>query len=274
MTSHHRYVPRPPLSAFVESFWLYEGERAQHPRERRLPDGMMGLVINLCDDRIRLYDCRNPDRYTDYRGCVISGAHATCVLLDTAHLVATLGVTFRPGGALPLLMLPAPELRDQTLSLETLWGAEVAEMRGQILDAPTPAARFRILERFLLGRLSRSHVSHPAVAYALHTMRAAPSPPSIATIAGQAGLSPSRFIQVFRDAIGLTPKQYQRVRRFQSVLRQMDSGAATGWGDVVAGCGYFDQAHLIHDFQAFAGLSPTAYLALRGAYRNHVPLPA
>ena len=274
MTSHHRYVPRPPLSAFVESFWLYEGEPPKHPRERRLPDGMMGLVSDLRDDRIRLYDCRNPDQWTDYRGCVISGAHATCVLLDSANLVATLGVNFRPAGALPFLALPASELRDQTLSLETLWGAEVAEMREQILDTPTPTARFRTLERFLLGRLSHSHVSHPAVAHALHTMRAAPSPPSIAAIAGQTGLSPSRFIQVFRDAVGLTPKHYLRVRRFQRALRMLDSGAAADWSDVVAGCGYFDQAHLIHDFHAFAGLSPTAYLALRGDYRNHVPLPA
>ena len=274
MAIHHRYVPRPPLAAFVESFWLYEGERPPHPVERRLPDGGMGLVINLHDDLIRLYDVRNPDQYTDYHGCVVSGAHATSVLLDTASLVYTLGVNFRPGGALPFLPLPASELRDTTLSLETLWGAEVADMRGQLLDTPMPMARFHILERFLLARLSLSRAAHPAIACALAAMRAAASPPTVAALADQIGLSQTRLIQVFHQALGLPPKQYMRVRRFQRALRLLDSSPARNWSDVVAGCGYFDQAHLIHDFQAFAGLAPSAYLAMRGDFRNHVPLTA
>lgn len=274
MAIHHRYVPRPPLATFVESFWLYEGERPLHTKERRLPDGAMGLVINLHDDLIRLYDVRTPSQYADYHGCVISGAHTTSVLLDTASLVSTLGVNFRPGGALPFLPLPASELRDTTLSLETLWGDEVADMCGQLLDAPTHMARFLILERFLLARLSLSRAAHPAIACALAAMRAAASPPTVAALADQIGLSQTRLIQVFREAVGLPPKQYMRVRRFQRALRQLDSGSVRNWGDVVTGCGYFDQAHLIHDFQALAGLAPSAYLAMRGDFRNHVPLSA
>jgi AraC-like DNA-binding protein len=260
--------------AFVESFWLYKDERSPLAKERRLPDGATGLVINLHDDLIRLYDWNDPVRHTDYRGCVISGAHTTGVLLDTASLIFTMGVNFRPGGALPFLTLPALELRDQTVALENLWGVEVDDMRGQLLDAPTPAARFHILERFLLVRLSRSRVAHPAIAAALAAMRATPVPPTVAAIAEQIGLSQTRFTQVFREAIGLAPKQYLRVRRFQRALRLLDSGSARNWGDVVVGCGYFDQAHLVHDFQALAGLTPSTYLAMRGDFHNHVPLPA
>lgn len=274
MATPHRYVPRPPLAAFVESFWLYEVERPLHAKERRLPDGTMGLVINLHDDLIRLYDAHHPDHCTDYRGYVISGAHTTSVLLDTASLVSTLGVNFRPGGALPFLPLPASELRDTTLSLDTLWDAEVADMRGQLLDARTPMARFLILERFLLARLSLSRAAHPVIVCVLAAMRAAASPPTVTALADQIGLSQTRLIQVFRESVGLPPKQYMRVRRFQRVLRLLESGSVRNWGDVVTGCGYFDQAHLIHDFQAFAGLAPSAYLAMRGDFRNHVPLSA
>jgi len=96
---------------------------------------------------------------------------------------------------------------------------------------------------------------------------------TIADVTERIGLSSRRFIEVFRDEVGLTPKLFCRVRRFQQVLHLIRSGQQVDWASVALTCGYFDQAHCIHDFQVFAGLAPTAYLAHQGEYRNHVPLP-
>ena len=86
------------------------------------------------------------------------------------------------------------------------------------------------------------------------------------------GLSPRRFIQVFREEVGLTPKLFCRIRRFQEVLGLIGRGQHVEWAEVALACGYFDQAHFIHDFRAFSGLNPKAYLAHRGEHLNHVPL--
>lgn len=273
MANHH-YIPPPPLSTYVESFWLYESERPAHAKERRLPDGTVGLIFNLHDDVIRTYDPRDQETSHNYRGAVLSGPHPGYVLLDTASLISTLGVTFRPGGMLPFLPFPVSDLYDQTLSLETLWGAEVADLRGRLCEATTPTARFAILERFLLRRLDLSRTGHPAVAGAVAGLRDATQFPTIATLAEQLGLSQTRLVQVFRDAMGMTPKQYARLSRFQRMLALLDVGGAGDWADAVFACGYFDQSHLIHEFQAFAGLTPGQYLGMRSDYRNHVPLPA
>ena len=274
MASHHRYIPQPPLSAYVESFWLYEGERPAHAKERRLPDGSVGLVFNLDDDLIRVYDSRDQVAFCSYRGTVLSGPQSGYVLLDTASLITTLGVTFRPGGMLPFLPFPVSDLSDQVLSLETLWGAEVADLRGQLCIATTPAARFAILERFLLRHLDLSRTSHPALACAIAGLRDAARFPTVASLAEHIGLSQTRLVRVFRDAMGMTPKQFARLSRFQRVLARLDAGEAVDWADTVFGCGYFDQSHLIHEFQAFAGLTPGQYLVMRSDFRNHVPLPA
>ncbi len=85
-------------------------------------------------------------------------------------------------------------------------------------------------------------------------------------------LSPKRFIQVFSEEVGLTPKLFCRVRRFQEVLRLIEKGQHIEWAEIALTCGYFDQAHCIHDFRAFSGLNPTTYLTHRGEHRNHVPL--
>jgi AraC-like DNA-binding protein len=232
----------------------------------------MGLVINLHDDLTRIYDRQQPDQFQSYRGSVISGAHSAYTILDSTGQARMLGVEFKPGGALPFLGLPAAELHNQTLSLEAIWGAAAQRLRDDLLAAATPAQRFALLEAALLARLHPERMAHPAVGYALAALHSAPLTPTMAAVTERIGLSQTRFIQVFREAVGLAPKQYCRVRRFQHVLRALEGDAPVKWAELAQRSGYFDQAHLIHDFHAFAGLTPTAYLALRGAERNHIAL--
>jgi len=88
-------------------------------------------------------------------------------------------------------------------------------------------------------------------------------------VTAQIGLSSRRFIEIFRNQVGLTPKLYCRIRRFQRVLAAIDDASDVDWTGVALKCGYFDQAHFIHDFRAFSGVSPTMYLRHR-THRNHV----
>ena len=71
----------------------------------------------------------------------------------------------------------------------------------------------------------------------------------------------------------MAPKLFARVQRFQSVVGTVHAASEVDWSDIAAACGYFDQAHFIHDFRAFSGFTPGAYLALKSEHRNHVPLP-
>jgi len=263
------YIPRPPLSLFIENITYYQSAIPPHARERRLPDGLMSLVINLRDEQIRLYDHLHPDQLRSYGGIIINGARSEFTILDPTCLTEVLMVQFKPGGASPFLRLPASELYNTTLSLDLIWGAEALNLHQQLQDANTVERRFHIIEQFLLARLVRA--IHPSIAFALQALEAAPYPPSIASITEQLALSQTRFIHLFREAVGLTPKQFARILRFQQVLLAVEKSAPQTWAELALTCGYYDQAHFIHDFQAFSGLTPTAYLAQRGQYRNHVP---
>jgi AraC-like DNA-binding protein len=271
---HHHALPRPPLSAFVEIFWLYEADTPSPPtKERRLPDGSMELVINLRDDLIRAYDRYHHDQCYSYHGGIISGAHSQFALIDTTNQASMVGIHFKPGGASPFLPLPAAELHNQILSLDMLWGIETLDLREQLLTAQTPAQRFHILEQFLLSRLAPSHATHPAISFALKEFLHPSHSPTIAAVTEQIGISQTRFIQLFRETVGLTPKQFCRIFRFQQMLRALESSTPIKWTDLALSCGYFDQAHFIHDFQAFSGMTPGTYLSLRGEHRNHIALP-
>jgi AraC-like DNA-binding protein len=266
------YIPQLPLAAFVDVFWLYEGDAPRHAKERRLPDGSMELVINLREDTLRVYDRQQHDQFQSFRGCLLSGMHTEFSVIDTACQAAIMGVHFKPGGSFPFLSLPASELRDTHVSLDMLWGAMARDLYEQLLAAQTPETRFRILELSLLAHLARPWSRHPAVTFALSEFQSVSCMQTISAVTERIGLSQRRFIQVFHEEVGLTPKLFCRVRRFQEVLRLMGTGQRVELAEIALACGYFDQTHFIHDFQAFSGLNPRSYLMHRGEHPNHVPL--
>jgi AraC-like DNA-binding protein len=266
------HVPRPPLSQFVRLLWLYEGYTQPHAKERVLPTGEMQIVINLLEDRSCIYDRGDTDRCRTFRGSLLSGAHSEYVVISTAGQAFVMGVCFKPGGAFPFLRMPAGELRDATVALDTLWGAAAVDLRDELLASATHQARFQIMERVLLAELARGFDAHGAVGFALRRFMAEPHVTSVAEVLDQTGLSAKRFIQVFRDQTGFTPKVFCRIRRFQQALNHMEGARSVEWANVALDCGYFDQAHFIHDFRAFSGINPTSYIAHQTPHRNHVPL--
>lgn len=251
-------VPPPPLSEFVALLWLYEGYAPPHPRERLLPTGTVELVIDLHEE-------------TRGGGAVICGAHSESFELETASEASVIGVHFRPGGAFPFLAPPLGELHNLHVGLEDLWGARAGDLRERLLAARTPDLRFGILQEYLLERAVRPLARHPAVAFALRELES-PQARTVAEVSSKIGLSQRRFIELFRREVGLTPKLFSRVRRFQEVVRRVHVQPRVDWASVALTCGYFDQAHFIHDFKTFSGLTPSTYLALCTEHMNHVPL--
>jgi AraC-like DNA-binding protein len=251
--------PSPPLRDFVELLWLYQGYSPGHARERLLPSGTVELVVNLRDDE------------PGFREPILAGPHSEAFILDTAHAASVIGAHFKPGGAFPFLGMPAAEVHNRTVSLSDLWGSRAFELKERILEAPSVDAKFDVLERALL-RSARALTTHPAVRFALREL-GDDRPGSVGEVTNRIGMSQRCFIERFKNEVGLTPKLFSRVRRFQSVISRLHGEYEVDWVEVALDAGYFDQAHFIHDFRAFSGLNPSAYLALQSAHKNHVPLP-
>ncbi len=127
-----------------------------------------------------------------------------------------------------------------------------------------------MLETCLLEQLAKPLERHPAVSFGIQQLRGAGQ--SVAQVVDKAGFSQRRFIQLFDEQVGLTPKLFCRVSRFQRVVQIAHGAAQIDWADLALDCGYYDQAHFIHDFQSFAGITPGTYLQQRTQHLNHVPL--
>src|SRR5262245_17735290 len=272
---HLHVIPAPPLSRFVELLWYYEEPPKPHAKERLMPDGCVSFIINLAEDETRLYDPDDVSKVTRFSPCCLSGPQTKCFVIDTDEQTCVLGASFRAGGAVPFLGLPSDELHNQHLNLEDLWGFRARELRERLLAAPNPRAKLRMLELALLERAAGIFDGQPVVEYAVQNFLARPATVKIAEVSDKTGFSARRFIELFKLHVGMTPKLFCRVRRFQRVLTCITSGQPVNWTGVALDGGYFDQAHFIHDFRAFSGINPSKYLVDYKDFPrhpNHLPL--
>ena len=266
-------MPGPPLGSFVEFFWYYDSWYPDHAMEKCLPDGSFELIINLQEQPRKLFEREDSSRHRAFHRAWLSGTHSGYIVIDALPASSMMGVHFKPGGASAFMRLPASELRDQVVELDLLWGRTARDWRDRLLAAPNPAAKFRVLEQFLLERLRTSAPitdRRKRVAWALERFGQQDGAGSVRAVADEMGVSHKHFIEEFRREVGLTPKLFCRIRRFQDVLARITSGKLVEWADVAYDCGYYDQAHFINDFRVFSGMNASAYLSQRLEYPNFV----
>ena len=263
--------PAPPLDRFVEQLWYWEGVPLPHARDRLLPSGSSGLVINLYEDETRCYHGPGDDQVERMPGAVLCGAYSRYFVIDTLEQRANIGVAFHPGGTWPFFDPAAEELQNQHVALRDLWGSAGDTLRERILAQPTPRAKMLLLERELLARAIRPLARRAEVDFALERLTCAPQDYSIAMLSEHVGLSARRFTRLFTLEVGLTPKLYSRVQRFQRLLHAMD-GPGGDWADLAQTCGYFDQSHLIRDCRSMSGFTPTELVVRHPGGSAHIPL--
>jgi AraC-like DNA-binding protein len=209
-----------------------------------------------------------PERRTFFHRSWISGERTEPILIDEAGYVHLVGIRLRAGGGWPFLGIPVREFSGQVVELENVLGPEINELRDRLGEKTTDAARFDLLEEWLLGR-QRTPPTR-AVAYALRVIQRGADAVRIGRMADEIGISHKHLLREFDRCVGLTPKTFARVCAFQRVIQSVGHQAQVEWAETAARCGYYDQAHLIREFRAFSGLTPTNYLMKRGPFLNYL----
>jgi AraC-like DNA-binding protein len=267
-----KYIPVLPLAAFVRCFWYWEGVALEHSQERLMPTGEPTIIFQLHEERVRVYDWRDPTRFESFGHSILCGPRSEPFVIDTAAQDRVFGIQFRAGGTFPFFRAPGREFENRDVDLSLLWRGAAGQLREQLLESSSVKVMFRVAETALMAQLVRPLELHPAVATAARCFSARPHRSRVAAIVENMGISHRRFLELFAGQIGMTPKGFCRVRRFQRVLSHVNAASVVDWPQLALDCGYYDQAHFIHDFQEFSGFSPTEYSAAKTPHANHVPL--
>lgn len=265
--TYHRVPPPPELRDLIESYW--EGGEPSTDRMVVMASRTLSLQIDLHDDELRWYE--RPHAVHVEKGVTVAGAQRRAFDVD-AWQPKIVRVTFKPGGARPFLGVPLNALCDTHVSLADIWGSAATRLQQRLVEAGNPAEVFAALGDELVAAVAgNGRSTRPAVQRALAAARVAPGV-LVADLAKCAEISPKRLIRLFAEDVGLTPKVYLRLTRFERVLSAVFPRSRVDWASVASEHGYFDQSHLIRDFHAFADMTPIDYLSRRGPAQHHARL--
>lgn len=171
---------------------------------------------------------------------------------------------FTPLGAFRLFGVPMHELANRAIELEHLH-PKTRELEERLREAIDWTERFELVEAFLLRRLAESRPADPGISWSWRHLHATHGRAPIGAMTTELGWSHRRLITRFREQIGLTPKAYARVIRFDRAATALRKAEDRSLAEIAYDCGYADQAHLTHEFRELAGLTPKTFRVAVGA---------
>ena len=186
----------------------------------------------------------------------VAGLYDCPVVVSDDGRQAGIQANLTPLGARMLLGMPMRELTGRTVALSDVLDDELSEQLSELGDW---SARFAALDRCLLRRLGEARSPRPDVAYAWSRLDAASGRVAIADLCRELGCSARHLSARFGEEIGMAPKAFARLLRFERAAALLADGVPPA--DVSAICGFSDQPHLNREFRALAGRAPAAFAA-------------
>jgi AraC-like DNA-binding protein len=257
---YQTWPPAPPLSNLIERYLGYRIVGYPPGVHRGLPSRHMTLIVSI-GDPIDVVAQTDPHQAPDRYRVVVGGLQASPALI--AHDGNQEGVEseLTPVGCRTLLGLPARELWNLSIELDDVIGGVGRELWERLQGVVGWEARFAVCDE-VLGRLVTQQAVAPELRRSWEALVATGGTVTIADLARDIGWSRQHLARRFGDEFGLGPRLAGRVMRFERARRMLTSTPSfVSIAQVAAACGYYDQAHLTHDFVDLAGCPPTMLLA-------------
>lgn len=266
------YIPRFPLNQFVDHFFYHEGYNPAHSVDRFLPDGNVEIIIDLHDAPQYIYDNVTLKEVQACHHVWASGVRTEPISIDSGKAAAMMVIYFKKGRAHPFFPVPMSEIADCVLDADLLWGRRFGWLREMILETQGLARKFLVIEEFLLRQFQSKLDQNPAVDFAVDQIVSTPNQISLGKLNDSLGYSQKHFISLFKRQVGITPKAYLRIMRFQKAINEIEQVQTVEWAAIAQDCGFYDQAHLIKDFRVFSGLTPEEYVRSKCDLLNYIPV--
>ncbi len=257
--NYQTFIPHDQLKPFVKFFWLLE-DKSDLPAnscERILPDGCLELIFNFGDPFFRVYG--NNLRQLQPRS-FIHGQIKSFIDVQSSGRTGIIGARFHPSGLSPFIRESIASLNNSAVSLEDIFGRRIRAFEEQIFEAASTADQIKVIETFLISSLIPNQRVDHTVELFIEKVFSSYGCLSPAHLAKKVRISERHLERKFSSLVGLSPKSFQRVIRFQHLLKNINQRKFTSLSQLSFECGYYDQSHFIKDFKEFSGVSPSTYI--------------
>lgn len=260
------------MGQFVANFVYFCNVELPHNFDRFLPNGDTEILIDFLDAPQFIYDNTSLKEIQACNRVWASGLRTEPITIPAGNKSEMMVISFKKGMAAPFFPFPLSEIADSVVDADLVWGTDFALLRERLLSTNDVDKRFCLVEDFLIREFQSQMAINPCVAFAVGEMTTRPDALSIARMNAKIGYSQKHFTEMFRRQVGVTPKSYLKIMRFQKAVHTIDAADNIDWGQVSLDCGFYDQSHFINDFKQFAGFTPEQYAKIHTDYQNYIPV--
>ncbi|MEU4196403.1 AraC family transcriptional regulator [Kribbella sp. NPDC026611] len=241
------------LARYVDRIWTWEGDPSELPA--LLPGTGAELIFHR-GSQVTAHGADGP--------VALPRAHLLCMrrerwTLRADGMVAFTAVRLRAGGLAYLTDHPVEDLIDRAVDIDDLLGPAGRQLTSALNGAGDLAVRAARAEQVL--RRQPAPRRDPRIMAAVHQLYRQPASTSLQDLAPALGVSTRHLRRGFSAVAGVSPKEFQRLVRFQQVIRTMLLKAPASAVPVALAVGYYDQSHFIKEFHRLAGESPGRMLS-------------
>jgi len=267
MLSLESVLPSVLPFTIVERFFVTKGTipGGQPWHNTALPSIMQSMIINFNSEGIRIEIPKAAG--TALSSDLVVGQHTKRFTTILEGEIDAIGIHFTPTGLYRVLQQPMHQFADHIRPLEAFlpWYQSLkAGLEGQ----SDSKERIQTLEHIIQQHLLVDAHLLGAVATAAELIRASNGSASLGDIGKQTGLSERSMQRYFLEYVGISPKAFARIARFNAVTKLIESDTPVSWQEVLMETGYFDGAHFNHDFKNITGQTPSEYYKGKTAYEK------
>lgn len=261
--------PGYPVNTLISRFIYYRGYSASGSIERLLPDGNTQIALPLDDGPRTLLRNTNSSDISLSQGW-ITGLQTQAVDYCSEINASTLCIQLKPGALARLCGHETQVFTNWMISIDLLPESPLKELKERLLGLESGESVIATAQAFLMDHLVPDETEGKLIQFVIHAL--ASGSRSVEAISEQTGYSHKHLIHRFKRAVGVTPKAYQRLLRFNEVLHQLHGRPTSSLADLAALNNYCDQPHFTQEFKYFSGYSPNQYLRQTRPYPHVVSL--
>ncbi len=248
------YKPHPLLQKYIYKYWSWECDK-----KINLPKALPGVNTEL------IFHYKSPFKFVHSKTVAsystsqsfIAGVRDSTYSLVSKEDTGFISVRFREGAFNNFCRVPQKEFIGQFLSAKDLWGIIGAEFEKKVVESQTHTKRIKIIESYLFKFLEIYSKKNERMDYILKQVS---RNINLSNLSNELGISYRHFNRIFLEYMGLNPKSFQKISRFDSILRNLTLSKNINYLNEALNTGYFDQSHFIKDFKKFVNETPTSFL--------------
>lgn len=252
--------PSSEIGKYIEAFIYFKDFMPDHSKERVIPTGHVFIIFELDGMKRNMFDNDTLEPIKEFTKVWISGAHKNYITISAHQKSEMFVIQFKPYGAYPFLHFKLNEISDCVLPATAVFDDEILALREELLTSTEITDKFKAAETWLQKMYVETKQPPGPFLNTLAEIETKKSINNLEELFSNYPFTQKHLINQFKKYVGLTPKYYQRIVKFNEILGMIQKKEPITWTQLTYDYGFSDQSHFIKTFKHFSGFSPREFI--------------